>query len=1076
MNMAANDNPLQPDPPPGFVEWSKDDVNQSISRCFEMQVESFPERFAARTASASLTYRELNRSANRLAHELLRRDSGMGQRVALLMAHDGPLIAAMIGVLKAGKACVVLSPAHPDARLEFMIQNSGADIVVTDAAHLVRSAGLTKGPRAVLDAGSLDAGLSDENPGLAIAPDTTAFIIYTSGSTGRPRGVIQNHRNVLHNTRRHTHGLRLHAGDRIALLASVSTGQGMATAFCALLNGAMLCPRDLSAESVAGLAEWLLSERVTVYISAAAVFRHFARTLTVSHRFPDLRMVRLASEPVHKSDLDLFRVHFGPHCVFANTYSSTETGNLSQFHVDQECQWAGEIIPVGRSVEDMEILVWDENDREVEPGVVGEIVVKSRYISPGYWNDPEQTRAAFHAVPDSEERIYRTRDLGRMRQDGHLEHLGRKDTQLKIRGFRVYPDEITDRLCQHPAIADAQVDARFDAAGNTRLVAYFVPKHGRVPTSGELRGHLKETLPDFMVPSAFVPIQALPRTPNGKVDRDALRSLVIMRVPNPDTAAGPLAPLEEVLAGIWAEVLNLDTVGIHESFFELGGDSLLVTQLLCRINESLHIELPLAVLFENSSVAALSARIQERQQEQIAPDLTSITAAPRGGPLPLSFAQERVWRHSQSPEGALGYLLPNGYLLDGELDREALQRGLDEMVRRHETLRTTFRMAGDEPVQIIGSPAPVNLGFVDLLGHPRTEEEVDRLWREDARRPIDLANGPMLRATLVRLEEKRHQLLLTNHHIITDAWSRDIFLRELGALYAAFCRGRSSPLPDNELQYADFAVWQRRELRPESARYQAQLEFWRKNLEGTKARLTLPILKTSSAGVPCPRDGIRRWSIPVEAARKLREIGRREGTTLFMGHLAAFAALLHHLTKAEDVVIGSYLSNRNRPETQGMIGFFSNLLMLRVDLAGNPSFRELLARVRRMTLAAAAHGDIPYEELRADLRRTGCRPPEIEILFEVKYGEPSMRFGNLDVRRLERKQETMPWGFQLNVENRSDPSGGRVLFDSGRYEPAQVARMLSGFQNLLADAAANPERRLSELRTEPPWHRRWWPW
>ena len=1076
MKRAANETSPPPVSVHGFAEWSKDEVEQSVARRFERRVEMDPERLAVKSAGVSQTYGDLNRTSNRVAHGLLEREARMGQRVALLMAHDGPLIAAMLGVLKAGKTCVVLAPAHPDARLASMLEDSGAEILVTDATHLARSTLLAKGLRAVLDFGSLDDGLSVENPGLVIAPDTPAFIIYTSGSTGRARGVIQNHRNVLHNTLRHTHGLKLHAGDRIALLASVGTGQGMATAFCALLNGATLCPRDLSLESVAGLAEWLAGERVTVYISAATVFRHFALTLKADHRFPDLRMVRLASEPVHKSDLDLFRVHFEPHCVFANTYSSTETGNLCQFHLAQQSRWASEVIPVGHPVEDMEILVWDENGQPVEPGVGGEIVVKSRYLSPGYWNEPGQTRAAFLPAPDTGERIYRTRDLGRLRPDGILEHLGRMDNQLKIRGFRVYPDEIEHRLCRHPAIAGAHVDARADAAGNTRLVAYFVPREERSATARELRGYLKESLPDFMVPSAFVPMDALPRTPNGKVDRDALRLINPTTVPTPDATPDRLAPLEELLAGIWADVLDLDTVGIHENFFELGGDSLLVTQLLCRVKESLHLDLPLAVLFENPSVAELANRIQERRQDQIVPDHSSIRAEPRDGDLPLSFAQERAWRHSQSPEGALGYLLPNGYLLDGPLDHEALQRALDEMVRRHESLRTTFHLVGEKPCQRIGAAVPVKLGHVDLIDHPRPEEEAGRLWRGEARRPIDLANGPMLRATLLRLGENRHQLLLTNHHIITDAWSRDIFLRELGALYAAFSSGRPSPLPENKLHYADFAVWQRRELRPESALYQVQLEFWKKNLAGAKSRLTLPILKESSAESPNPRDGIQRWSIPAETARKLRAIGRREGTTLFMSHLAAFAALLHRLARSEDIVIGSYLTNRNRPETHGMIGFFSNLLMLRVDLTGNPSFLELLARVRHVTLAAAAHGDIPYDELCADLRRAGCRPPEVQILFEVKYGTPSMRFGNLELRRLERKQETMPWGFQLNVENQRDQSVGRVLFDSGRYDPVAVQHLLSGFENLLADAAAHPERRLSEFRTEPPRRHQWWPW
>lgn len=964
-----------------FTEWSKDEVAQTLAERFGKQVALYPDHVAVRTEQSEITYRELNQRANRLAHWLLRDSSLADRPVALLLSQGVPEAAAILGVLKSGRVCVVLASSHPRARLKEILADAGAEVLVTDEAHLSTAREAAGVDVRVVNVDALGSGLPEENPGLVLSPDAPAFIIYTSGSTGRPRGVLQTHRNILHNIRRHTHGLRLHAGDRISLLSSCSTGQGMATMFCALLNGATLCGRNLGEKSVAGLGDWLNGEQITVYISAGTVFRHFIGSLNPRQQFPRVRVVRLASEPVLRHDFDLFCRHFHAHCLFANTYSSTETGNLCQFFLTPESPLPADTIPIGRPVEDVEILLWDEQGQAVEPGSVGEIVVRSRYLSPGYWRNAEQTNAAFTAVPGCAERLYRTRDLGRLRPDGLFEHCGRADTQVKIRGYRVYPDEVKRRLAEHPDVADVFVDAPTDLSGQSRLAAFVVARPGARPTVPELRRFMRDSLPEFMVPSQYVFLDAFPRTPNGKVDRMSLRERKAAEVPTPVGQDAAKTPMEELLTGVWAEMLNLETVGIHDSFFDLGGDSLLVTRLTLRIQEVLGRTVSPALLFAKPTVAALCASLQQPASEP-ASARPGVSAASRNSPLPLSFAQERNWRHSQNHRDSLSNLLANGFEINGALDADALQQSLDEMIRRHEPLRTRYGQTSDGLVQIIGPPAPATLRRVDLALHAHAEQQAEEVWWEEARKPIDLEHGPMLRATLIRLHETKHWLLLTVHHIISDAWSRDNFLRDLSLLYAGFAEGRAPRLPEPQLHYADFAVWQRELLRDNGPIHREQFVYWQRQLAKAPARLHIPFARRQPEPEADFRSGRIPYCIPAELAHRLQTIGRQQGATLFMTRLAAFAAHLHDITGADDLVVATYMTNRTQPEVERMIGFFSNLVMLRLDLTGNPTFNELLRRIRQTTLDATGHSDIAFEELCAGLKQHGTRPPKIQVIFE----------------------------------------------------------------------------------------------
>jgi amino acid adenylation domain-containing protein len=1036
-----------------------DDVERSVPQRFELQVLYGGTRLAVAGPRASLTYGELDGVANRLAHTLQAVATTLP--VALLLDHDGPLAAAMLGVLKSGRICLPLAVSHPEARQARILEDSGAEVLVADREHLAEARRLAGSGGRVIAIEEIGPECTDPDARTVIPPDGLALLLYTSGSTGRPHGVLHTHRNVLSNVRRLTRGLDLGPEDRIAVLASPSTMQGMTMTFSALVNGCTLCLYDVAGAGITGLADWLRREQITVLDLAASVFRHFARTLAGPPDLPHLRMIRLASEPVRPMDVQRFRELFPPHCILLNTLSSTETGNMTQFRIHPDCPLTGDSVPVGYAADGVEVLVVDEERREIAAGTVGEIAVRSRYLSPGYWRDPEQTRAVFAEAPESGLRTYFTRDLGRMRPDGCLEHLGRKDDLVKIRGFRVHPEEIRRLLAAHPSAIEAAVEARQGASGETQLIAFVVPDRARPPTPRELRRYLGERLPWCMVPASVVLLDELPRLAGGKVDRHALRALAPQRTPA--TEPEPGSPIHELLAGIFGELLGLDAVRLHESFFELGGDSLLVVQLLCYLEEVLAVEIPLQVAFEESTIAELAAAIQRIRSAGGGTPVPRIEPVPRDRPAPLSFSQERIWRYCQTPAQSAAYTVAHALVLRGRLDVEALRRSLSEVVRRHEGLRTRFSAVHGQPVQMVDPPQPVPLREMDLSTVRLAEEAFQQLWAEEAEHPVDLGRGPMLRATLVRMAAREHRLLLTYHHIASDAWSQGVLLRDLGACYEAFGRGELPRLPELAVQYADFAVWQRQLLRPDGGPYRAQLGYWRQQLAGSPVAIECPCGNSRVPAVPNCRDSQIRFRISREVSQRLRTLGRREGATLFMTRLAAFAALLGRATGKDDFVLATYATNRSRPELQRVVGFFTNLLMLRLDLTGDPTFTELLARVRATTVDAAGHGDLPFEVLCEELCREGCAPPDVKVIFQSRRRETSFRFGDVEVRVLERTSPGMPWRLQVTVDETEDQTAGWAHLDTNLYDPAGVSRLIAGYESLLAAVAKRPDLRVADL-------------
>ena len=604
--------PRQPgaDRADAFVEFARAEIEQSIPARFEQQVARYPDRLAVKTRTHRLSYAQLNRAANHMARAVLARRGAGEEPIALLLDNDAPMIAAMLGVLKVGKFYVPLDPSLPRARLSYMLEDSGAALVLTDGRFVSLARELARPTRQLLEVDKLEAGLPDEDVRLPISPDAFAWILYTSGSTGQPKGVIQNHRNVLHFVMNYTNQFHLCPDDRLTLLYSLSVMAAAYAMFSALLTGASLHPLNIRQEGVGRLASWLIRERITYYSSVPTVFRHFAAGLTGEEMFPHLRLLRLEGEQVLSRDLELYKRHFSDDCEFVNRLGSTETGTIRWYVADKNTQVDGHAVPVGYPVEGKEVLLLDEAGEEVGPDAVGEIAVRSRYLSPGYWRRPDLTAATFAPDPrGGDERIYRTGDLGRMLPDGCLVHVGRKDAQVKIRGHRIEVGEIELAVRDIAGIEDAVVAARDDGSGELRLVAYVVPSAKPRPTVSELRDHLRARLPEYMLPSTFVALDALPVAPNGKVDRRALPAPDGAR---PELATPFIAPrtsAEELLAGLWAEILGLERVGVHDDFLALGGDSLLATRLASRIRDTLQLDLSLPLLLKAPTVAEQATAI-----------------------------------------------------------------------------------------------------------------------------------------------------------------------------------------------------------------------------------------------------------------------------------------------------------------------------------------------------------------------------------------------------------------------------------------------------------------------------------
>jgi amino acid adenylation domain-containing protein len=1032
-------------------------LDYCINELFEGQVEQTPGRVALTCAGEQITYGDLNERANRLAHYLRGRGVGAEVRVGICLERSIDLVVGMLGVLKAGAAYVPLDPDYPAERVEYMIGDADVPILLTSTK--VRAIA----PESPVERIYLDADWekiakeSTKNPAPFVSPDNLAYIIYTSGSTGRPKGVSIAHRSAVS---------FLNWADEV-FPAERRAGLLAATSICFDLSifelFLPLCfgGRIILVDNILALPGLPQKEEVTLINTVPSAIRELLNDECLPH---SALTVNLAGEAL---SADLARRLYAalPEHQLYNLYGPSETTTYSTFtYIESN---VSNTPGIGRPVANTQVYVLDREGNLACTGVPGELYIGGVGLARGYLNRPELTAEKFVPDPFSTEpgaRLYRTGDRVRWLADGTLEFLGRIDHQVKVRGYRIELGEIESVLSSHPSVREAVVIVRDDAVGGQRLVAYLVTPGETGQGVAELRAYLQGKLPGYMVPSAFVTLSELPLTPNGKLDRKALPAPgASVREAMPELAE-TRRPSEELVAGVWCQVLGLERVGKDENFFELGGHSLLATQVISRVQKMFGVEIELRRLFESPTVAGLARQIEAARRAGQNISLTPIVPVSRDAELPLSFAQQRLWFLDKLVADNPVYNIPSALRLKGRLNVRALEEALTEIVRRHESLRTTFAEADGLPLQVFAPPAPVSLPCIDIsaLGEAEREQEARRLAEAEAQSPLDLSKGPLLRASVLRLGEEEHVVLLTMHHIISDGWSMNVLLRELTALYEAFVEGQESPLPELPVQYADFAAWQREWLSGEVL--DAQLEFWKRQLSGVSV-LELPTDR--------PRPPVQSFSgahervaLSAELSEAVKALGQREGTTLFMTLLAAFKALLRCYTGQYDIVVGTPVANRSREAVEGLIGFFANTLVLRTELSDEMSFSELLREVREVALDAYAHQDVPFEKLVEELQpeRDLSRNPLVQVFCVLQnLTSMNLEMAGLDAQVLETDLETTKFDLTLYMNETEEGLSAAFEYSRELFDAATVRRMLKDYERLLEEFVAAPDKPLSEL-------------
>jgi amino acid adenylation domain-containing protein len=1042
-------------------------TERPFSRLFEEQVSRAPHQPAVIYENQELTFAELNTRANQLARYLQSLGAGAESLIGICVERSLDMAIGVLGILKSGAAYLPLDPEYPQERLAFMVADARpalvltksklADLVTGTAAQLV----LLDSDRARISEQS-ETNLSD-----APRPDDLAYVIYTSGSTGKPKGVMITQANLANYLLALDHELQITRDDLYLHTASIAFSSSRRQLMLPLSQGAtVVIATSEQRKDPLGLFAMIKQRGVTIMDAVPSFWRNCTAVLAnlddeTRSRLLDnqLRLMLSASEPLLFDIPRTWASEFRHPARHVHMFGQTETaGIVALYRIPLDTNGESKIVPIGKPIANSEIFILDEAQRLCPLGVAGELYIGGAGVGRGYLNSAAQTSAKFVAHPFSDTpgaRLYRTGDWARLNPNGQIEFVGRRDQQVKLRGFRVELGEIEAALAGHPAIRECAVIARNDTNGEKRLIAYFVAD-GAPPSVSELRAFMSGQLPDYIVPSLFVGLGALPLSANGKVNRLALPDPANTR---PELAADYIAPRtasEERLSEIWSEVLRIERVGTHDNFFELGGTSLLATLVCSRVRNKLKIEVPPRLLFEQPTVALMAEAIRTTAAAtplQIRPS----QPVERNGNAPLSFPQQQFWLLDQAEPNSSHYNVRNAIKIAGPLAAAKLHQAFAATVARHEILRTTFVLNDGSPVQSIAPSLPFTLDVADLSTLDAYEREAEVQQVLEAEDHFDLARGPLFRVQLLKLGRDEHLLLITLHHIICDGWSIDLLLQELMARYQS-----DGPTPQLLLQYADFALWQRE--RSQSGALTSQMDYWKQKLANAPAALELP--------TDYRRPQTRTFNgtqasvlLPADLSRDVKALSRREGATLFMTLLAAFQTLLFRYSGQDDIVVGSPIAGRTQLETESLIGAFVNTLALRSDLSGNPTFREFLNRVRETALEGYTHQEVPFAKLVEELRpdRSTNRTPLFQAMFALQNPPADIAGAGLTLSPLKLNRTKSKFDLTLEVEEQPDGLRAAFEFNTDLFAPATMQRMLDHFQNLLTAIVANPDQTLSDL-------------
>ncbi len=1039
--------------------------DKCIHELFEKQVEQTPEAVAVVFEGEQLSYRELNGRANQLAHYLKRKGVGPEVRVGICVERSLEMVVGLLGILKAGGAYVPLDANYPAERLKYMVEDSQVEVLVTQA-DLINRVPDVDGEKVCFDQDEEKIRCeSKTNPAHEMRAENLAYVIYTSGSTGQPKGALVTHDNVVRLFLATETEFGFRPEDVWTFFHSHAFDFSVWEIWGSLIYGGRLVVVPyLVSRSPEEFYALLEKEQVTVLNQTPSAFRQLMQVEETRAGNLSLRLVIFGGEALEIGSLEpWFERHGDQRPQLVNMYGITETTvHVTCRRIGISDLESGSMI--GVAIPDLQTYVLDRHGQLVPVGVVGEMYVGGDGLVRGYMGRGDLTAERFVPNPFSRqvgERLYKTGDLCRQLADGQMEYLGRADQQVKIRGFRIEPGEIETRLREHPSVRESVVMMRKDEPGQKRLVGYVVLKEAGA-TIAELRSHLQERAPEYMVPSAFVMLESLPLTANGKVDRKSL--------PVPEGGSGdakryerPRNGVEEILTGIFERVLKVDRAGVYDNFFELGGHSLMATQLVSRVRELFKVEMPLRDLFERPTVAGLAQKLEEEQRSGKVLTVPPLRRVDREGDIPLSYAQERLWFIGQLQPGNTGYNMPGVHRVVGELEVKALERAINEIVRRHEALRTSFQMAEGGPEQVIHEYEWQALPVVDLGGLPELDRELTAkgLIGEESGRPFDLEKGPVFRVRLLRLGAREQVIWYTLHHIVSDGWSMGVMNREIGTLYEAYARGQASPLAELAVQYGDFAVWQRRWL--EGGELAKQLGYWKEQLaELSPLQLPTdyarPVMQTFNGGA----QGIR---LSAELTEGLRKLSQEQGATLFMTLLAGFEVLLNRYSGQEDIAVGSPIANRRQHELEGLIGFFVNTLVMRVDVSGDPTVEELLARVREVSLEAYNNQDVPFERIVEELQpgRDMSRNPLVQVIFALQNApDEGVELKDIQLRPIGGVQVTTRFDLEVHLWEWRGITG-QMIYNSDIFEHETMGRMVAQLERVLTEMVAQPGGRISEL-------------
>jgi amino acid adenylation domain-containing protein len=1057
-----------------LVEWNATEADYAANQClhqwFEEQVVRTPDHVALVFDGQRFTYAELNRKANQLARYLSRLGVGPDGLVGICVERSPEMVVGLLGILKAGGAYVPIDPEYPEERVDFMLADAGAGVLLTQKKL---SAGFADQKARVV---CLDsdweriAAENDENPACTATTENLAYVIYTSGSTGNPKGVMIPHRAICNHMNWMQSFFPLTGTDKVLQRTPFSFDASIWEFYAPLLVGAQLIMAQPGTNQDATyLVNTIISQKVTILQLVPSLLRMLLEEKGIE-TCTSLKRVFCGGEALA---LELHERFFSQlNAQLINLYGPTEACIDATFWTCRRGSH-GRIVPIGSPISNTQVYVLDQCLNPLPIGVPGELHIGGSGLARGYLNQPEPTAEKFIPDPFRSQpgaRLYKTGDLACYLPDGNIKYLGRKDHQVKVRGFRIELGEIEAALKQHHAVHEAVVLAREDKPDDVRLVAYVVLHQMQASTVTDLRGHLKQKLPGYMVPTAVVFLDALPLTPNGKLDR---RLLPAPDTDRPELEGGWVAPstlVQEQLAEIWREVLGLERVGIQDDFFDLGGHSLLATRVISRVRRTFGVEVSLRSLFESPTIAGLAAAVDAVKcgrdsataaEQPLKADERERGTLRAGAPgFPTSFAQQRLWFLDQLNPGRTAYIIDHAIRIRGPLDAALLERAINEIIHRHESLRTTISTHNGEPFQIVAESLTLRLPVIDIGHEPRVAREARAraLAAEISNQPFDLMCGPLLRFRLIRLDPEDHILAISIHHTIADGWSLALLQEELATLYEALSRAEISALPELPMQYRDFSLWQRERLM--GGLLQRQLDYWRLQLKD----LTPLELQTDrpQSSIPYSRGAQCKRVLPPVVTRAIQAFGRREGATPFMTVLAAFQLLLHRLCGRNDITVGAPVAGRGHPDSENLIGFFVNNLVLRTDLSGNPPFRELLLRVRETTLGAFAHQDVPFERLVEELQppRDLSRNPLFDVMINYLSGVGSSTTrGGLHYQPVELERTTARFALTLYVSDEEDGGLGLcLLYQADLFEAARIECMLDQLAALLRQIVDAPDR------------------